>query len=112
MTGCLLLKYLIKKGKKRQIREVVRGLAIWYAFVLGVAIFNPAAAVYLFISRFLGGPFITLITFYQHGLVDPDDPHEVHGHTIDFVDAEHGNLGFDYHVEHHQKPRASLEPLL
>jgi Fatty acid desaturase len=104
VTGCLLLKYLIKKGKKRQIREVVRGLAIWYAFVLGVAIFNPAAAVYLFISRFLGGPFITLITFYQHGLVDPDDPHEVHGHTIDFVDAEHGNLGFDYHVEHHQKP--------
>lgn len=104
VTGCLLLKYLIKKGKKRQVREVVRGLAIWYAFVFAVAIFNPAAAVYLFISRFLGGPFITLITFYQHGLVDPDDPHEVHGHTIDFVDAEHGNLGFDYHVEHHQKP--------
>lgn len=104
VTGCQLLEYLIKKGKKRQIREVVRGLAIWYAFVFAVAIFNPAAAIYLFISRFLGGPFITLITFYQHGLVDPDDPHEVHGHTIDFVDAEHGNLGFDYHVEHHQKP--------
>jgi hypothetical protein len=28
----------------------------------------------------------------------------VHGHTIDFVDAEHGNLGFDFHVEHHLKP--------
>ncbi|MFT3732922.1 MAG: fatty acid desaturase [Hyphomicrobium sp.] len=104
VSGCLLLQYLIKKGKKRQIREVIRGLVIWYAFVFAVAIFNPAAAVYLFISRFLGGPFITLITFYQHGLVDPNDPHEVHGHTIDFVDAEHGNLGFDYHVEHHQKP--------
>ena len=104
VTGWFLLNYLFKKGKKRQAREVVRGLAIWYAFVLGVAVFNPVAAVYLFLSRFLGGPFITLITFYQHGLVDPDDPHEVHGHTIDFVDAEHGNLGFDYHVEHHQRP--------
>ena len=104
VTGCLLISYLVKKGKKRQLREIIKGLAIWYAFILSVAVFNPAAAVYLFISRFLGGPFITLITFYQHGLVDPDDPHEVHGHTIDFVDAEHGNLGFDYHVEHHQKP--------
>jgi hypothetical protein len=104
VTGCLLINYLMKKGKKRQLREIIRGLAIWYAFVLAVAVFNPMAAVYLFLSRFLGGPFITLITFYQHGLVDPDDPHEVHGHTIDFVDAEHGNLGFDYHVEHHLKP--------
>ena len=104
VTGCLLLNYLTKKGKKRQIREIVQGLAIWYAAVLVVAVFNPIAAVYLFLSRFLGGPFITLITFYQHGLVDPDDPHEVHGHTIDFVAAEHGNLGFDYHVEHHLKP--------
>jgi hypothetical protein len=104
VTGGLLIKYLIKKGKKRQIREVVRGLAIWYAVLLVVAIFNPMAAAYLFITRFLGGPFITLITFYQHGLVDPNEAHEVHGHTIDFVDAEHGNLGFDYHVEHHLRP--------
>lgn len=104
VTGCLLLNYLTKKRKKRQIREIIKGLAVWYAFVFGIAFFNPLAAIYLFVSRFLGGPFITLITFYQHGLVDPDDPHEVHGHTIDFVDAEHGNLGFDYHVEHHLKP--------
>ena len=104
VTGCLLLNYLTKKGKKRQIREIIRGLAIWYAALLVVGVFNPTAAIYLFLSRLLGGPFITLITFYQHGLVDPDDPHEVHGHTIDFVAAEHGNLGFDYHVEHHLKP--------
>lgn len=104
VSGCLLLNYLIKKGKKRQVREIIKGLSIWYTFVLGVAAVNPVAALYLFLSRFLGGPFITLITFYQHGLVDPDEPYEVHGHTIDFVDAEHGNLGFDYHVEHHLKP--------
>ena len=104
VSGCLLISYLSKKGKKRQLREVIKGLAIWWTAVLVVAVFNPIAAVYLFLSRFLGGPFVTLITFYQHGLVDPDDPHEVHGHTIDFVDAEHGNLGFDYHVEHHLKP--------
>jgi fatty acid desaturase len=104
VTGCRLIKYLLKKGKTRQIREVVRGLAIWWAVVLVVAVFNPIAAAYVLLMRFLGGSFITLITFYQHGLVDPDDPHEVHGHTIDYVGAEHGNLGFDYHVEHHLKP--------
>jgi hypothetical protein len=104
VTGGLLIGYLAKKGKTRQIREVVRGLAIWYAALLAVALFNPLAAAYLFLSRFLGGTFITLITFYQHGLVDPDEMHEVHAHTIDYAGSEHGNLGFDYHVEHHSRP--------
>ena len=104
VSGGLLIGYLKKKGKTRQIREVVHGLTIWYAVLLTVAVFNPIAAVYLFLSRFLGGTFITLVTFYQHGLVDPDEAHEVHAHTIDYAGSEHGNLGFDYHVEHHQRP--------
>lgn len=104
VSGGLLISYLAQKGKKRQIREVIRGLAIWYAMIVVVALFNPLAATYLLLTRFLGGAFITLITFYQHGLVDPDEIHEVHGHTIDYAGAEHGNLGFDYHVEHHLKP--------
>ncbi|MGE0056222.1 MAG: fatty acid desaturase [Hyphomicrobium sp.] len=104
VSGALLLNYLVRKGKKRQIRDVVRGFAIWYAALFAVALFNPMAAVYLFVTRFVGGPFITLITFYQHGLVDPDEVDEVHGHTIDYAGPEHGNLGFDYHVEHHLKP--------
>lgn len=104
VTGGLLIKYLVRKGKKRQLNEILKGLAIWWAFVLVVAVFNPLGSLYLFFTRFLGGPFITLITFYQHGLVDPHDPESVHGHTMDYVQAEHGNLGFDYHVEHHQKP--------
>jgi Fatty acid desaturase len=104
VTGGLLIGYLAKKGKTRQIREVARGLAIWYAALLAIALFNPLAAAYLFLSRFLGGTFITLITFYQHGLVDPDEMHEVHAHTIDYAGSEHGNLGFDYHVEHHSRP--------
>ena len=104
VTGIRLLSYLVKKGKTRQIREVVRGLAIWWAFILAVAIVNPLGAAYLFLSRLLGGTYITLITFYQHGLVDPKDPEPSHGHTTDFVRDDHGNLGFDYHVEHHQRP--------
>ena len=104
VSGGLLIGYLAKKGKTRQIREVVHGLTIWYAALLAVALLNPIAAVYLFLSRFLGGTFITLVTFYQHGLVDPDEPHEVHAHTIDYAGSEHGNLGFDYHVEHHLRP--------
>ena len=104
VSGGLLIGYLKRKGKMRQIREVIRGLAIWYGVLLIIAIFNPIAAAYLFLSRFLGGTFITLVTFYQHGLVDPNEMHEVHAHTIDYAGSEHGNLGFDYHVEHHLKP--------
>jgi Fatty acid desaturase len=104
VTGARLLTYLVKKGKQRQIRDVVRGLAAWWAFVLAVALINPLGALYLFVSRFVGGTYITLITFYQHGLVDPADPVPSHGHTTDFVHHDHGNLGFDYHVEHHTRP--------
>ena len=104
VSGVRLLSYLVKKGKTRQMREVVRGLVIWWAFILTVAIINPLGALYLFVSRLLGGTYITLITFYQHGLVDPNDPEPAHGHTTDFVQHDHGNLGFDYHVEHHHRP--------
>lgn len=104
VTGARLLTYLMKKGKKHQARNVVRGLAIWWAFIGVAALINPLGGVYLFISRLVGGTYISLITFYQHGLVDPNNPEPAHGHTIDFVDHEHGNLGFDYHVEHHHRP--------
>jgi len=104
VSGCLVISYLRKKGKTRQIREVVRGLAIWYAALLVVALFNPVAAVYLFLSRYIGGNFVTLVSLYQHGLVDPDEVHKVHANTIDYAGNEHGNLGEDFHVEHHLKP--------
>lgn len=104
VTGARLLTYLVKKGKQHQLRDVVRGLAVWWAFVLAVAFINPLGALYLFVLRFVGGTYITLITFYQHGLVDPADPTPSHGHTTDFVQHDHGNLGFDYHVEHHHRP--------
>lgn len=104
VTGVRLVSYLVKKGKTRQLRDVVSGLVVWWSFILAVAIFNPLGAAYLFISRLLGGTYITLITFYQHGLVDPADPEPSHGHTTDFVRHDHGNLGFDYHVEHHHRP--------
>lgn len=104
VTGVRLLSYLAKKGKTAQTRVVVRGLAIWWGLIIAVALINPLGAIYLFVSRLVGGTYITLITFYQHGLVDPDDPEPSHGHTTNFVHHEHGNLGFDYHVEHHHRP--------
>ena len=104
VSGYTVYRYLQEKGKKRQIRELLRGLAIWYALLAVVAVFNPIAAALLFVSRFLGGNLQSLVAFWQHGLVDPNESHEPHGHSVDYAGPEHGNLGNDYHVEHHHRP--------
>lgn len=104
VSGYTVFRYLQAKGKPRQVRELLRGLAIWYALLVIVAVFNPVAAGILFASRFLGGNLQSLVAFWQHGLVDPDEAHEPHGHSVDYAGPEHGNLGNDYHVEHHHRP--------
>jgi fatty acid desaturase len=102
--GVPVYRYLASKGKTRPMRELVLGLAIWWAILIVLAIINPIAACLVFITRFVGGNVQSLVAFWQHGLVDPDDPHSAHGSTVDFEGPEHGNLGNDYHVEHHLQP--------
>ena len=95
---------LRRRKKDRQLREFMRGLAIWYAFVIAVTFINPIAAVLIYVSRFFGGNILTLVAFFQHGVIDAHDVHDVHGNTLDYAGPEHGSLGDDYHVEHHLKP--------
>jgi fatty acid desaturase len=104
VTGVSVLQYLRAKGKKRQLREVLHGFVTWYAVLAVLALFNPLAASLVFVSRFVGGNILSLVAFWQHGLVDPADMQDVHGNSVDFVGHEHGNLGSDYHVEHHLQP--------
>ena len=104
VTGYAIIPYLRKKNKTRQLREFVRGLAIWYAFLIAVTLFNPIASGLIFLSRFLGGNIQALIAYYQHGLIVASDVYDVHGNTVDYHHTEHGNLGDDFHVEHHLKP--------
>lgn len=102
--GVAIYRYLRAKGKARQLRDLVRGLAIWWAFLIAVGIFNPVAAIILFVSRFIGGNMQSLVAFWQHGLVDPKDIQDNYGNTTNYAGPEHGNLGNDYHVEHHVRP--------
>jgi hypothetical protein len=102
--GMSIYRYLRAKGKARQIRDLVRGLIVWWAIVIGVAIVNPVGAGILFISRFFGGNMQSLVAFWQHGLVDHEHPLDAHGNSTNYVGPEHGNLGNDYHVEHHARP--------
>ncbi len=104
VAGYKVFPYLAAKGKTRQMRELARGFLIWYGFLAVVAVFNPLAAGVLLVSRFIGGNVFSLISFWQHGLVDPDDVHDVHGNSVDFIGHEHGHMGSDYHVEHHMQP--------
>lgn len=104
VCGRSVWRYLSAKGKNRQLRELFRGLALWYALVIAVALFNPVAAGIMVVTRFLGGNLQSLVAFWQHGLVDPDEAHEAHGNSVDYAGGEHGNLGNDYHVEHHLRP--------
>jgi fatty acid desaturase len=104
VSGFSVMPYLRRRKKERQLREFKRGLAIWYTFMLAVAIINPLAALLIYVSRFLGGNILTLVAFFQHGVIDAHDVHAVHGNTLDYAGPEHGSLGDDYHVEHHLKP--------
>jgi hypothetical protein len=104
VTGYAIVPYLRKKNKTRQLREFLRGLAIWYAFIIVVTLFNPVASGLIVLSRFLGGNILSFIAFYQHGLVVASDVYDVRGNTVDYHFTEHGNLGDDFHVEHHLKP--------
>ncbi len=104
VTGVAVCRHLWSKGKNAAARDLIRGLAAWYAIVAVIASFNPVAALVLFLSRFLGGNVQSLVAFWQHGLVDPDESEHTRGNTVDFAGAEHGNLGNDYHVEHHDQP--------
>lgn len=102
--GVSIYRYIKAKGKNRQLRDLVRGMAIWWAFVIIVGIFNPVGAIILFVSRFIGGNMQSLVAFWQHGLVDPKDIQDNYGNTTNYAGPEHGNLGNDYHVEHHVRP--------
>lgn len=104
VSGYKVFAYLAAKGKKRQTRELIRGFVIWYAFLALVALINPLAAAVIWVSRFVGGNMLSLVAFWQHGLVDDHDIQDSHGNSVDFLGAEHGALGSDYHVEHHLQP--------
>ena len=104
LTGCLIIPYLQRKGKKRQLRELLQGMAVFYADVAVIALFNPIAAVLILVSRLVGGQILSFFAFFQHGLIDPRDVLNVHGNTINYEGDEHGHLGADFHVEHHLKP--------
>jgi hypothetical protein len=69
-----------------------------------LAIFNPIASALIFFSRLLGGNIQSIIAFYQHGVIDASNVYDVRGNTMDYHHTDHGNLGDDYHVEHHLKP--------
>lgn len=104
LTGYLVIPYLRRKGKHRQIRELARGMALFYGLVAIVATFNPIAAGLILFSRLLGGQILSFFAFFQHGLIDARDVTDVYGNTINYEGDEHGHLGSDFHVEHHLKP--------
>lgn len=104
VTGFAVIPYLRRRKKNRQLREFIRGMATWYAFIIAVLLINPLAGVLIYVSRFFGGNILTLVAFFQHGVIDASDVHAVHGNTLDYAGPEHGSLGDDYHVEHHLKP--------
>lgn len=104
LTGCLVIPYLRRKGKHRQIRELMHGMVLFYSLVAIVAFFNPIAAGLILFSRLLGGQILSFFAFFQHGLIDARDVTAVHGNTINYEGDEHGHLGADFHVEHHLKP--------
>lgn len=104
VTGIAVVRYLWSRDRRKPARDLMLGLGAWYLLLAIIATFNPIAAVMIFLGRFIGGNVQSLVAFWQHGLVDPKDSAKTYSNTIDFEGPEHGNLGNDYHVEHHDQP--------
>lgn len=104
VIGVPVVRYLWSRGRTKAARDLMLGLAVWYVLLIVIALFNPPASALLFLSRFIGGNVQSLVAFWQHGLVDPVESKNTYANTIDFAGPEHGNLGNDYHVEHHDQP--------
>jgi hypothetical protein len=92
-----------RRNNRRECRLLVTGFAVWVLVLALVAAFNPWAAAFFFLYRFLGGPGSAMESYFQHGLVDAGDPDNVYTNTVNWVvHAPSTPAAGDFlHVRHH-----------
>jgi fatty acid desaturase len=97
-------RYLAERNMSRPARALLRGYVIWYTALLLIGLFNPIAAVILFLVPLLTSIPLGIGTLFWHGLVDVTDPRNLYTNTISLeLDSESG-LGS--HIEHHLRPNS------
>ena len=98
--GISLFFYVYKRKKSTQYWLLVNGLIIWFAVLGLIALYNPAASAEILLIRFLMSVPSCILNYYWHGLLDPDEPENIHKNTINVV--LHNVMSSDaLHLRHH-----------
>jgi len=95
--------YTVGKKHPKQLRVFVRYTALTLAIVIGLVIWNPLAALFLFVLPMLTSLLFTAyVTYEHHSGLDTEDEFEASFNNLNPVfNFLTGNLG--YHTAHHHK---------
>ena len=109
LVGCpvVLVHYLVRRGRRRELTRLVRGAVFFYAGVAALWFAHPALGNFLLAAVFvrgvaIGGP--NAIT--EHPFVDLAEPLNPYRNAMLVVedDTDHGWYGEWLHAEHHARP--------
>jgi hypothetical protein len=104
-TADQTIAYLVRHRRRRPLTMVIRGIALWYAALGVLFLFDPAAALFVLCLKFLVQIFAASSAYGWHVFVDPDDPQNSFTNSFDIVTFDgHGYLGGSMHMEHHVQP--------
>jgi hypothetical protein len=98
-----IFTYLVKRKRKKAVRELVYGMTFFYSLLLFLSFWNWKFAVTIIVFRFIGQIISTLGFLHEHGMIDISEPNNIYRNSLHFITSEntHASLGDDAHIEHH-----------
>ena len=98
-----IINYLKNNNKHKPLAELFAGMAIFYASLGVLCLWNWHFVVTILAFRYCSQIMATFGFFHEHGMVDIIEPRNVYRNSIHFItDANsHASLGDDAHIEHH-----------
>lgn len=106
MFSADIIAYLIRNRRYKPLRVLLRGMAVFYAGLLAVALFDERIVILILLVRYIA-IFKSAMSFFQeHGLIDPAEPLSIFRNSLHYISDHdaHCALGDDAHIEHHLRP--------
>jgi fatty acid desaturase len=107
LTVVLLPIYLSRKGRRGLAWRAVSGEVAFWAVVAGLAFWNLAATVVVFLMPVLAVRALMMAgNWAQHAFIDPRDPANDYRNSITCINCRYNARCFNdgYHIVHHLRP--------